>query len=79
MKKILSLFLAVMMVVSLCPISAWADDANPIELPQLIEQEELPEPAEEQPVEEQPAEEQEPQEEQGLNTIDFGNSEAAPA
>ena len=66
MKKILSLFLAVMMVVSLCPISAWADDANPIELPQLIEQEEqqeeLPEPAEEQPVEEQPAEEQEPQE-----------------
>ena len=46
MKKILSLFLAVMMVVSLCPISAWADDANPIELPQLIEQEELPEPAE---------------------------------
>ena len=83
MKKILSLFLAVMMVVSLCPISAWADDANPIELPQLIEQEEqqeeLPEPAEEQPVEEQPAEEQEPQEEQGLNTIDFGNSLAAPA
>ena len=79
MKKILSLFLAVMMVVSLCPISAWADDANPIELPQLIEQEELPEPAEEWPVEEQPAEEQEPQEEQGLNTIDFGNSEAAPA
>ena len=83
MKKLLSLLLAVMMVISLCPITALADEVNPIELPQLIEQEEqqeeLPEPAEEQPVEEQPAEEQEPQEKQGLNTIDFGNNEAAPA
>ena len=65
MKKILSLLLAVMMVVSLCPISALADEVNPIELQQVEAQEEqqeepLPEPVEEQPTEEpeQPTEEQ---------------------
>ena len=40
MKKLLSLLLAVMMVVSLCPISAWADEVNPIELQQVEAQEE---------------------------------------
>ena len=64
MKKILSLFLAVMMVVSLCPITALADEANPIELPKLVEQEEpVAEPAE--------------QEKEEMKTLDLGG-EAAP-
>ena len=71
MKKVLSLLLAVMMVVSLCPISALADEVNPIELQQVEAQEEQ----QEEPLPEQPGE----QEGQKLNTIDFGESEAAPA
>ena len=35
MKKVLSLLLAVMMVISLCPITALADEVNPIELQQV--------------------------------------------
>ena len=45
MKKVLSLLLAVMMVVSLCPISALADEVNPIELQQVEVQEEQQEAA----------------------------------
>ena len=49
MKKVLSLLLAVMMVISLCPITALADEVNPIELPKLVEQEEpVAEPAEQE-------------------------------
>ena len=81
MKKVLSLLLAVMMVISLCPITALADEANPIELQQVETQEEQPEqPAEEQPAEEQSVEEQ-PEEPQqgGMNTLDLlDGSEAAP-
>ena len=39
MKKLLSLLLAVMMVISLCPITALADEVNPIELQQVEAQE----------------------------------------
>ena len=46
MKKVLSLLLAVMMVISLCPISALADEVNPIELQQVEAQEEQQEAAE---------------------------------
>ena len=46
MKKLLSLLLAVMMVVSLCPITALADEVNPIELQQVEAQEEQQEVAE---------------------------------
>ena len=46
MKKILSLLLAVMMVISLCPITALADEVNPIELQQVEAQEEQQEVAE---------------------------------
>ena len=46
MKKVLSLLLAVMMVVSLCPITALADEVNPIELQQVEVQEEQQEAAE---------------------------------
>ena len=46
MKKLLSLLLAVMMVISLCPISALADEVNPIELQQVEAQEEQQEAAE---------------------------------
>ena len=46
MKKLLSLLLAVMMVVSLCPITALADEVNPIELQQVEAQEEQQEAAE---------------------------------
>ena len=75
MKKILSLLLAVMMIVSLCPISALADEVNPIELQQVEAQEEqqeepLPEPVEEQPTEEQPQQSE-------LNPLDL-TGEAAP-
>ena len=50
MKKLLSLLLAVMMVISLCPITALADEVNPIELQQVEAQEEqqeepIPEPS----------------------------------
>ena len=71
MKKVLSLLLAVMMVISLCPITALADEVNPIELQQVEAQEEQ----QEEPLPEQPGE----QEGQKLNTIDFGESEAVPA
>ena len=64
MKKLLSLLLAVMMVISLCPITALADEVNPIELPKLVEQEEpVTEPAE--------------QEKEEMKTLDLGG-EAAP-
>ena len=46
MKKLLSLLLAVMMVISLCPISALADEVNPIELQQVEAREEQQEAAE---------------------------------
>ena len=46
MKKVLSLLLAVMMVISLCPITALADEVNPIELQQVEAQEEQQEVAE---------------------------------
>ena len=46
MKKVLSLLLAVMMVISLCPITALADEVNPIELQQVEAQEEQQEAAE---------------------------------
>lgn len=39
MKKIVSLLLAVIITVSLCPISAWANEARLAELPLLAEQE----------------------------------------
>ena len=45
MRKVLSLLLAVMMVVSLCPITALADEVNPIELQQVESQEEQQEAA----------------------------------
>ena len=45
MKKVLSLLLAVMMVISLCPITALADEVNPIELQQVEAQEEQQEAA----------------------------------
>ena len=45
MKKLLSLLLAVMMVISLCPITALADEVNPIELQQVEAQEEQQEAA----------------------------------
>ena len=75
MKKLLSLLLAVMMVISLCPITALADEVNPIELQQVEVQEEqqeepLPEPVEEQPTEEQPQQSK-------MNTLDL-TGEAAP-
>ena len=88
MKKFLSLLLAVMMVVSLCPISALASDMNPMDLSQSAELEEQqeeplpeqpapaeePQPAEEQPVEEQP---EEPQQSE-MNSLDLSGGEAAP-
>ena len=46
MKKVLSLLLAVMMVISLCPITALADEVNPIELQQVEAREEQQEVAE---------------------------------
>ena len=78
MKKVLSLLLAVMMVISLCPISALADEVNPIELQQVEAQEEqqeepLPELVEEQTTEEQP---EKPQQSE-MNTLDL-TGEAAP-
>lgn len=78
MKKLLSLLLAVMMVISLCPITALADEVNPIELQQVEAQEEqqeepIPEPSEEQPTEEQP---EKPQQSE-MNTLDL-TGEAAP-
>ncbi len=73
MKKLLSLLLAVMMVVSLCPITALADEVNPIELPQVVEQEEQQEVAE--PAEEQPEEPQQG----GLKSLDLGGDEETPA
>ena len=73
MKKFLSLLLAVMMVISLCPITAFADGANLTELPQVIEQEEQQEAVE-------PAEEQseEPQQ-SGLKSLDLGGNEEISA
>ena len=66
MKKLLSLLLAVMMVVSLCPITALADEANLIELPKLVEQEEpVAEPAE--------------QEKEEMKTLDLGGEAATAA
>ena len=66
MKKVLSLLLAVMMVISLCPITALADEVNPIELPKLVEQEEpVAEPAE--------------QEKEEMKTLDLGGEAAAAA
>ena len=66
MKKILSLLLAVMMVVSLCPITALADEVNPIELPKLVEQEEpVAEPVE--------------QEKEEMKTLDLGGEPATAA
>ena len=66
MKKLLSLLLAVMMVISLCPITALADEVNPIELPKLVEQEEpVAEPAE--------------QEKEEMKTLDLGGEAAAAA
>ena len=78
MKKLLSLLLAVMMVISLCPITALADEVNPIELQQVEAQEEqqeepIPEPSEEQTTEEQP---EKPQQSE-MNTLDL-TGEAAP-
>ena len=83
MKKLLSLLLAVMMVISLCPITALADDMNQLDLSQSVELEEEqpeqpaeePQPAEEQPIEEQP---EEPQQSE-MNTLDLlDGNEAAP-
>ena len=73
MKKFLSLLLAVMMVISLCPITAFADGANLTELPQVVEQEEQQEAVE-------PAEEQseEPQQ-SGLKSLDLGGNEEISA
>ena len=78
MKKVLSLLLAVMMVISLCPITALADETNPIELQQVEAQEEqqeepIPEPSEEQTTEEQPGKPQQSE----MNTLDL-TGEAAP-
>ena len=78
MKKVLSLLLAVMMVISLCPITALADEVNPIELQQVEAREEqqeepIPEPSEEQTTEEQP---EKPQQSE-MNTLDL-TGEAAP-
>ena len=75
MRKVLSLLLAVMMVISLCPITALADEVNPIELQQVESQgeqqeEPLPEPVEEQSTEEQP-------QQSGMDTLDL-TGEAAP-
>ena len=81
MKKLLSLLLAVMMVVSLYPVTALADEMNQLDFSQSAELEEQPEqPAEEQPDEEQPIEEQpeEPQQSE-MNTLDLlDGNEAAP-
>ena len=45
MKKLLSLLLAVMMVVSLCPVTALADEMNQLDLSQTVEMEEQQEAA----------------------------------
>lgn len=74
MKKILSLLLAVMMVVSLCPVTALASDMNPMDLSQSTELEEQPEQPAEEPQEEQPAEEQQSE----MNSLDLNGGEAAP-
>lgn len=63
------------MVISLCPITALADEVNPIELQQVEAQEEqqeepIPEPSEEQTTEEQPQQSE-------MNTLDL-TGEAAP-
>ena len=73
MKKLLSLLLAVMMVISLCPITALADEVNPMDLSQVVEQEEQQEVAE--PAEEQPEEPQQG----GLKSLDLGGDEETPA
>ena len=73
MKKLLSLLLAVMMVVSLCPVTALADEMNQLDFSQSAELEEQPEQPAEEPQEEQPAEEQQSE----MNTLDL-TGEAAP-
>ena len=60
MKKVLSLLLAVMMVISLCPITALADEMKQLDLSQTVGMEEQQEELQpEQPAEEKPAQEPE--------------------
>ena len=83
MKKVLSLLLAVMMVISLCPVTALAD-GELLELQPIAEQEEQideqeEEPAAEVPAEEEPAAEQEQQTENVIDQLVLGAENEATA